>query len=95
MGPEEYAAWSRGTGADWRAARIDQSICALESNRAAGRRREARKSRIDRIMREIHTDVTLENAGDREFFRRGDRGEADIRHSGVDGLSNEPGTEAL
>ena len=46
-------------------------------------------------MREIHTDVTLENAGDREFFRRGDRGEADIRHSGVDGLSNEPGTEAL
>ena len=28
-------------------------------------------------MGEIHADVTLENAGDREYFRRGDRAEAD------------------
>ena len=37
-------------------------------------------------MGEIHTDVTLENAGDREYFRRGDRAEADIRCSTVDGM---------
>ena len=37
-------------------------------------------------MGEIHADVTLENAGDREYFRRGDRAEADIRRSTVDGI---------
>ena len=37
-------------------------------------------------MGEIHTDVTLENAGDREYFRRGDRAETDIRRSTVDGI---------
>ena len=42
--------------------------------------------RIERIMGEIHADVRLENAGDREYFRRGDRAEADIRHSTVDGV---------
>ena len=37
-------------------------------------------------MGEIHADVTLENAGDREYFRRGDRAEADIRRATVDGI---------
>ena len=37
-------------------------------------------------MGEIHADVTLENAGDREYFRRGDRAETDIRRSTVDGV---------
>ena len=32
-------------------------------------------------MGEIHADVTLEIAGDREYFRRDDRAEADIRRS--------------
>ena len=37
-------------------------------------------------MGEIHAEVTLENAGDREYFRRGDRTESDIRRSIVDGI---------
>ena len=37
-------------------------------------------------MGDIHANVTLENAGDREHFRRGDRAEADIRRSTVDGI---------
>ena len=37
-------------------------------------------------MGEIHAEVTLENAGDHEYFRRGDRAENDIRRSIVDGI---------
>ena len=37
-------------------------------------------------MGEIHAVVILENAGDREYFRRGDRAEADIRRATVDGI---------
>ena len=37
-------------------------------------------------MGEIHADVILENAGDREYFRRGDRAETDIRRTTVDGI---------
>ena len=41
---------------------------------------------VEAPVGEIHADVTLENAGDREYFRRGDRAEADIRRSKVDGI---------
>ena len=37
-------------------------------------------------MGEIHANVTLENAGDREYFRRGDRAEANIRRTTVEGI---------
>ncbi len=39
-----------------------------------------------KLMGEIHADVILENAGDREYFRRGDRAETDIRRTTVDGI---------
>ena len=37
-------------------------------------------------MGEIHADVTLQNAVDRGYFRRGDRAEADIRRATVNGI---------
>ena len=37
-------------------------------------------------MGEIRAKVTLENAGDREYFRRGDRAEPDIRRTTVEGI---------
>ena len=36
-------------------------------------------------MGEIRADITLENAVDRGYFRCGDRGEADIGRTTVDG----------
>ena len=37
-------------------------------------------------MGEIRTTLTLENAGDREYFLRGDAAENDIRQVTVDGI---------
>ncbi len=37
-------------------------------------------------MGEIRASVTLENSGDREYVRRGDRVEADVRRTTVEGV---------
>jgi predicted aspartyl protease len=37
-------------------------------------------------MGEIRTSVRLENTGDREYVHRGDRAEADVRRTTVEGI---------
>ena len=57
-----------------------QSRARLRSTHRTGKNQRAKP------MGEIHADVTLENAVDRGYFRRGDRAEADIRRATVDGI---------
>ena len=57
-----------------------QSRARLRSTHRTGKNQRAKP------MGEIHADVTLENAVDRGYFRRGDRAEADIRRTTVDGI---------
>ena len=63
----------------WRLRRL-QSRVRLRSTHRRG------NNQGPKPMGETLADVTLENAGDREYCRRGDRAETDIRRTTVDGI---------